>query len=1150
MVVKKFLWGNSLMTYTLGIDIGIASVGFAGVNQDQKKILFCGVHIFEAAENPKDGASLATPRREKRGMRRVTGRRSQRKKQIRALLARHGLKDIESIDLSKKEAVTLSPWELRKAALERKLEDGEFARVLFHIAKRRGFQSNKKGNTEENDTEGKKVISGAIELEENAFKSGAKTIAAYLATQPKKRNGDGDYTNSIKRDAVREEIKLIFESQRKYGNEKATEELRFEYAGSGRKEERNTREGDGIAFFQRPLKSSEELVGECTFEAPEKRAPKFSYSAELFVMWSRLNNTRIKYKNGHDPFLTQEQKNKLVDLVHKQKEVTYKQAREKLDLSDDESFNISYRQVGENDDTPEKKRATAEKRVFLSLAGYHTLKEALSPDSERDWDIWRNQRRDDLDDIARVVTYEQDQDTRQSKLTKYDLIETQIQHLRKIEHFSKTVDLSLMAIKKILPYMEKEVITEDGEIIHGYDHAWRKIYGKPENKALELVPKFKDIPNPVVNRALAQTRKVINACIRKHGMPKKIIVELAREVGKPMNGYWVDKNGKKKLGKGNVNHGDRYIKGRRDIEKEQAKNWEKRRSAAIAVAIELGINPDLVSGGDILKHRLWEEQRHACIYCGNIIGAEKFKAADETQIDHILPYAKSHDDSYMNKVLVHKNCNQIKGDSIPFEKWSADTARWEKIVACASVLPKDKQERILMEEFDAREQGWKDRALNDTRYMAKELRNHLKDNLACKVDARNGAITAHLRGIWGFTDEKLNEIINILSSDKDEKDVTKNLSSLGLQDYHVKAALRIRDMDQANLKKALRGLINYKDRTNDRHHALDAIVIACSTEAMVQDVAKHNRYNKEKKHFPTPWPDTFRDDALAAVYGEEGEDGIRRGGIFVSRMPVRKISGAAHQETIRSIRKPDGKVIQRVKLKSLKLSTLENLVDRQRNIKLYNLLKERLEAHGDKPEKAFAEVIYMPVNDPSKPAPRVNSVRIETNEKSGIIINEGLASNGDMVRVDVFQVNGKFQLVPIYIHHFVQKKLPNRAIIAFKDEKDWLEVSDEDFIFSLYKNDLVRIKSKKEDFLGYYNGTHRGTGNINIRAHDSDPSFGKEGVKEGVGVKTLLAFEKYSVDYFGNKHRIVKEQRLGVAQCDDPECGGAVPLEGAVEAAE
>jgi CRISPR-associated endonuclease Csn1 len=462
-----------------------------------------------------------------------------------------------------------------------------------------------------------------------------------------------------------------------------------------------------------------------------------------------------------------------------------------------------------------------------------------------------------------------------------------------------------------------------------------------------------------------------------------------------------------------------------------------------------------------------------------------------TQIDHIIPYSRSWNDSYMNKILCHTSCNQEKGNKTPYE-WLGGTRRWDGIAAEAGKLPPKKAENLLIEKFDDEKASqWKERALNDTRYMARLLKNHLERSLDLgkgnRVQTRNGALTANLRGAWGFPD---------------------------------------------------------KNRRNDRHHALDAIVLACSTQGMVQQLSNWNKYEARKKNPaqrpvpPKPW-ETFRDDAKAAVDG-----------IFVSRMPVRKVTGAAHEETIRSIRKSDGRIIERVKLRSLTLPMLENLVDKGRNAKLYNVLKERLEAHGGKADKAFAEAVYMPVNDPSKTAPRINSVRIETSEKSGVPINGGLASNGDMVRVDVFKKDGKFQLVPIYVHHFAQDELPNKAIVAFKDEKDWIVQDDKDFLFSLYRNDLVRIKSKKEDVLGYYVGTHRGTGAINIRTHDSDPDFGKNGVKEGIGVKTLLAFEKYSVDYFGDKHRIMQEKRCGVAQCHDPESGDPQSVAGATQAAE
>src|SRR5690606_16870054 len=110
--------------------------GFALVDHDQKQIVTCGVHCFEKAEVPKTGASLALPRRTARGARRRLRRRSQRLRQLKALFLKHGLLNTEEVDNIQ---FLTSPWALRKEALDRLLSGPELARVLLHIAKRRGF---------------------------------------------------------------------------------------------------------------------------------------------------------------------------------------------------------------------------------------------------------------------------------------------------------------------------------------------------------------------------------------------------------------------------------------------------------------------------------------------------------------------------------------------------------------------------------------------------------------------------------------------------------------------------------------------------------------------------------------------------------------------------------------------------------------------------------------------------------------------------------------------------------------------------------------------------------------------------------------------------------------------------------------------------
>jgi CRISPR-associated endonuclease Csn1 len=443
----------------------------------------------------------------------------------------------------------------------------------------------------------------------------------------------------------------------------------------------------------------------------------------------------------------------------------------------------------------------------------------------------------------------------------------------------------------------------------------------------------------------------------------------------------------------------------------------------------------------------------------------------------MLPFSQSFDNSYNNKVLCFTKQNQEKGNKTPFETWG-QTEQWSHIQTCAQKLPYKKRSILLTEKYDA--EGWKSRHLNDTSFMAKRLREmlgfHLYGNNSAKhIFTVQGRLTSMLRGMWGFPD---------------------------------------------------------KDRTNDRHHGLDAIIVACTNETIVKRVAEFNKYVERSKdkhvRFPHPW-DNFREDAQQAFDN-----------IFVARRPRRKITGAAHEDTLRSFRKIDGeqKIIQRITLASLNLNKLETMVDIERNKKLYKVLKERLEAYSDDAKKAFAEPIYMPTNSGIQ-GPEIKGINIITTKKSGVILPKSggaIASNGRMVRVDVFvkpHKNGKeeFYLCPIYAKDFAQKTLPNKLCVGGKYENDWPE-ADVSFTFrySLHPNDYIEVtKSTGEVIEGYYNGMDRSTCVIDIKVHDNDQTKGSKGIHRGIGVKSLLSFKKYHVSTLGdNKTYVLKEKRRGM----------------------
>jgi CRISPR-associated endonuclease Csn1 len=260
--------------------------------------------------------------------------------------------------------------------------------------------------------------------------------------------------------------------------------------------------------------------------------------------------------------------------------------------------------------------------------------------------------------------------------------------------------------------------------------------------------------------------------------------------------------------------------------------------------------------------------------------------------------------------------------------------------------------------------------------------------------------------------------------------------------------------------------------------------------------------------------------------------------LFVSRAPQRRNGGAAHKDTIYAQPerlKEQGGVTQKVPLANLKLTDIDKLIDPHRNEKLYAAIRTRLEAHGGKGDKAFPadNPLRKPDRDGNPTGPIVRSVTIVIDKLSGIPIRGGIAKNDTMLRGDVFRhkKDGKFHLVPVYVHHAVAQELPNRAIVAFKDEGEWTQIDGEhfDFCFSLYPNDLVRITLKKEKHWGYYASCNRSTGAVNLWAHDRNQKIGKQGFIEGIGVKTAVAVEKFHVDVLGNIYPAPPEKRCGLA---------------------
>ena len=1062
------------MRYVLGLDIGIASVGWCILNEDLQRIENLGVRTFTKAEHPKDGSPLAEPRRLARGMRRRIRRRAHRLERIRRLLVRTGFGTQVEIEANL-EASTIAgktPYDFRAEGLDRKLSKEEWAKALYHIATRRGFKSNRK--SEENEKEGGKLLQGvranAGLMEDKKY----RTVGEMLAKDEKfslyKRNKGGSYEHTLGRGDLLAEIELLFSRQRELGNPLTNPEFEESFSK--------------IFAAQRHYASGDQvfkMIGHCTFENEKNgkenqpRAPKMGYSAERFALLTRLVNLRILRQGATIP-LDEEQRRSLMGMAYETKKVTYKQARKKLGLEEEDRFNgLSY----------QSDKKDPEEGTLAELKGYHGIKKAVEGSLGKIAWLNLSQQVDQLNFIAEALTYYKTDEDIQKYLTEKEVPE-EIQAAVLSLSFDRVIHLSNFALNQLLPHLESgkrydEACTEVG-YLHYSPH-------QVDQKKVLLPSLSEEMKNPVVRRTFAQTRKVVNAIIRKYGAPREIHVELARELNKP----WDERQ--------------KIQKGQEEYQSQKEKAVQKFKEIS-------GREP---KGADLLKFRLWGEQDGFCAYSQEYIDPTKLVYDPTyTEVDHILPYSRSFDDSMSNKVLVKTVQNQRKGNRTPYEYFAPD--QWntfEVWVKTQKKLSHRKKTNLLRKNFgDAEVAEMRNRNLNDTRYISRLISNYMREHLAfheeCEknpVRVLNGQLTAFLRARWGLL---------------------KNRSE------------------------------------SDRHHALDAAVIAAASQRFVSRLSKHSKWRElwnikidenkyvdpetgeildspyrqslmENEKFPQPW-EHFREELLvrlSPIAPTEIEklnlpsyrEGIEVTPIFVSRAPYRNASGAAHQETIRSTRwLKSGLTSVKTPLAKLTLKNLEDMVGKERDWRLYEGLKERLEAFSGNGQKAFVEPFYKYRKD-GTPGPIVRSIPLFSTGTAGVSVRQGIADNDRMVRVDVYLKDKKYHLVPYYIADIVNKTVKDKAIIAGKSEEEWTQINKTfQFQFSLYPNDLVRIVTKKETFEGYYRGTHRGTGNITFDVHDRDQSIGKKGTIEGIGVKTAQSFQKLQVDPLGNKSFVSLEK--------------------------
>jgi CRISPR-associated endonuclease Csn1 len=859
------------LRYRLALDLGSTSLGWAMVrlkDAEPVAIIKAGVRIFSDGRNPKDGSSLAVTRRAARAMRRRRDRLLKRKHRMMALLLKHGFFPADTIE--RKALELLNPYELRAKGLDTALTPAEFARALFHINQRRGFKSNRKTDKKDNDSGALKAAISALrqQLDPNGANGKARTVgellwrrikpdvegkppraglvrARYRERRIEKEDGktriDKSYDLYIDRAMIDAEFDTLWAKQTALTpsvfNEAARAELK------------------DCLLHQRPLKPVK--PGRCTLEPDEERAPLALPSQQRFRIYQEVNNLRILKKDLHDETLTRAQRDELVNALEHHSKRSFTQIRTLLKLAGTTQFNL--------EDVKRQELKGSSTSAILSK------KEHFGPD----WFTFPLDQQDAI--VMRLLTEESEAALIVWLQEELGFDETRAEIVANTGLAEGYGSLSTKALSRILPALQAEVITYDKAVqAAGYEHH-SHISHAATGEILPALPyygeylqrhvgfgsgklddppekRFGKIANPTVHIGLNQARVVVNALIKRYGHPSEVIVEVARDLKQS----WEQRN---------------------EDKEQQAKNQKRNERLRTDAAKLLQISPERVKHADIQKLILWEELSfdiadRRCPYSGVQIGA-RMVLSDEVEIEHILPFSQTLDDSLNNKTLATRRANRVKGDRSPAqarEDFEREGWTYDAILQRAEHMPRNKRYRFGPdghEKWLREDKDFLARALNDTRHLSRVAREYL--SLICPHGTRviPGRMTAMLRAKFG-----LNDIL---------------------------------------------GLQGEKNRNDHRHHAVDACVIAVTDQGLLQRFAQASASAREKQldklvdSMPLPWP-TYREHVGRAVRN-----------IWVSHKPDHGYEGALMEATAYGIRK-DGTIKQKSKADGSEGREIKNLI--------------------------------------------------------------------------------------------------------------------------------------------------------------------------------------------------------------------------------
>ncbi|PTJ90897.1 type II CRISPR RNA-guided endonuclease Cas9, partial [Staphylococcus simulans] len=571
--------------YILGLDIGITSVGYGIIDYETRDVIDAGVRLFKEANVENNEG-----RRSKRGARRLKRRRRHRLQRVKKLLFDYKLLNEDS------EISGINPYEARVKGLSEKLSDEEFSAALLHLAKRRGVHN---VNDVEEDTGNELSTKEQIARNNKALED--KYVAELQLERLKEQGEVRGAANRFKTSDYIKEAKQLLKTQ---SNHHKIDETFIETYISLLETRRTYYEGpgEGSPFGWKDIKEwYEMLMGHCTYFPEELRSVKYAYNADLYNALNDLNNLVIARDENEK--LEYYEKFQIIENVFKQKKKpTLKQIAKEILVNEEDIKGYRVTSTGKPEFTNFK--------IYHDIKGITSRKEIL-------------ENADLLNQIAEILTIYQSAEDIQEELAELEpkLTQEEIEQISNLTGYTGTHRLSLKAINLILD-----------ELWHTSDNQMT-IFNR-----LKLVPKKvdlsqqKEIPtslvddfilSSVVKRSFIQSIKVINAIIKKFGLPKDIIIELAREKNSKEAQKFINE-----MQKRNRQTNERIEKIIKETGKEKAKFL-------------------------IEKIKLHDMQEGKCLYSLEPIPLEDLlNNPYHYEVDHIIPRSVYFDNSFNNKVLV------------------------------------------------------------------------------------------------------------------------------------------------------------------------------------------------------------------------------------------------------------------------------------------------------------------------------------------------------------------------------------------------------------------------------------------------------------------------------------------------------------------